>query len=264
MMQWAFSPQAEQDCEAQAISGRHYECRITRDKKDVRKIFQLRYEVFRKEYSSPKSLFGLDMDHYDRFADHLVVFHKESGNPVGTYRLISEDSRVGFYSEREFELSPFLALPGRKLELGRACVHPDHRNGAVLRMLWRGLLEFAQEREVDLLFGCSSVHVPEDEFGAAMLHRELRSLGAWSPISGVRPSRNFLMPEKMQAHWALAEAWLNEDPARDSDENSLLPPLVASYIRSGARVISAPAYDADFHCLDLLTVFSTPERESHA
>jgi putative hemolysin len=264
MIQWVLSAQADLDFELQGMSSRYYECRITRDKSDLRRIFQLRYEVFRQEYSSPRSIFGLDIDHYDRFADHLVVIHKETGNPVGTYRLIPEDSRAGFYSEREFDMSAFLEMPGRKLELGRACVHPDHRNGAVLRMLWRGLLDFAQDREIDLLFGCSSIHIPEDEFGAAMLHRELRSRGAWGPISGVRPTRDFVMPERMQAHWALAEAWLNEDPVRHSEEKSLLPPLVASYIRSGARVISAPAYDEDFHCLDLLTVFSVPGREVRA
>ncbi len=261
MMAWIFGPQAstiDWNSELPVFEGRDYECRVTRDRSDLRRVFQLRYEVFRREYASPASLFRIDIDQYDRFADHLVVFHKASGRPVGTYRLISEECPHGYYSEREFELGPFLSLPGRKLELGRACVHPEHRNGAVLRMLWRGLIEFAHERQFDLFFGCSSVLWPGKKPGAAALHAELVRRGAWAPIEGVRPTRRYAMPLGMREEWALAESgWIPPAQLRDDAVTpSLLPPLVASYLRSGARVLSAPAYDADFHCLDLLTAFS--------
>jgi putative hemolysin len=293
MVGWVFSPQLGFDLPAvsamPALESRDYECRLARDRSELRRVFQLRYEVFRQEYRSPASWFKIDVDDFDRYADHLVVFEKATGLPVGTYRLLEEGRAPSFYSAKEFSLEPFLKRPGKKLELGRACVHPQHRNGTVLRMLWRAVTQFAQERQIDLLFGCSSVllgdaHAEANWSGEAVsptcglidsLFQEMTSRGAWEPETGVAPLEKYRMPASARDAWrSLSQGWLKQGGGLELSGESatlterkssrVLPPLVLSYIRSGARMIAEPAWDADFHCLDLLTAFPISRKGGEA
>ncbi|NBW66346.1 GNAT family N-acetyltransferase, partial [bacterium] len=231
--------------------------------RELRKVFQLRYDVFRAEYGSPPSIFRLDVDGFDRHSIHLAVVDRTTRLPVGVYRLVAETSRMGFYSAREFALGPFLARPGVRLELGRACVHPEHRNGAVLRMLWKGLVDVARSQGADQMFGCSSVICPPTfERGAASvtllggLRQELDSLHALRPLQGVVPQKRYEMTRDMRHVWDVA----NAGEPLVSGASAIVPALLRSYIRAGAYVIAPPAYDREFRCLDLLTVFPLPPR----
>ena len=48
---------------------------------------------------------------------------------------------------------------GRKLlELGRSCVHPDHRGGSVMYHLWNGLAGYVFDNQIEILFGVASFH----------------------------------------------------------------------------------------------------------
>jgi len=243
--------------------GTRYECRVISDRRELRKVFQLRYDVFRAEYGSPPSIFRLDVDGFDRHSIHLAVIDRTTRLPVGVYRVVAETSRMGFYSAREFALGPFLARPGVRLELGRACVHPEHRNGAVLRMLWKGLVDVARSQGADHMFGCSSVICPPAfERGAASvtllggLRQELDSLHALRPLQGVVPQKRYEMTRDMRHVWDVA----NAGEPLVSGASAIVPALLRSYIRAGAYVIAPPAYDREFRCLDLLTVFPLPPR----
>ena len=50
---------------------------------------------------------------------------------------------AGFYSAQEFDFNPFCKLGEEVIELGRACVHRDHRSTDVLYLLWRGIAQYA-------------------------------------------------------------------------------------------------------------------------
>ena len=72
--------------------------------------------------------------------------HAPTGTIVGTYRLQTGAmafENAGFYSEREFDFSPYKQLGDSVIELGRACVHRDHRSTEVLYLLWRGIAQYA-------------------------------------------------------------------------------------------------------------------------
>src|SRR5947199_10424530 len=60
------------------------------------------------------------------------------------------------------------------IELGRACVHADHRNFNLLHLLWRGIARYAVERKARTLIGCSSISSQDPVEGAAM-YQKLRS-----------------------------------------------------------------------------------------
>ena len=113
--------------------------------------FRLRFLVFNLELNEGLDAAyttGHDIDEFDAICDHLIVEHAPTGKIVGTYRLQTGAmafENAGFYSEREFDFSPFRRLGDAVIELGRACVHRDHRSTDVLYLLWRGIAQYAIE-----------------------------------------------------------------------------------------------------------------------
>jgi putative hemolysin len=94
-----------------------------------------------------------------------------SGKLVGTYRLQSgfrAKGNLGYYSEQFFDFAPFERVREQVLELGRACVHTDYRNTAVLHMLWKGITRYALSCKARYLLGCSSVSSQDETEGMAL------------------------------------------------------------------------------------------------
>ena len=104
---------------------------------DLKLALKLRHDVFLEEGLNRSHESGLEFDTYDHRADHLMIIEKEKGYAVGTYRLICSDFSDIFYSQGEFNMDDFLNLEGRKLELGRACTHAEHRTGRTMDLLWQ-------------------------------------------------------------------------------------------------------------------------------
>ena len=81
---------------------------------------------------------------------------------IGCYRLLCRDVAEragGFYSQNEFDLTPFLNGAGRNLnivELGRSCVHPAFRSGKGISLMWKGLGVFTARHGIEAMMGCAS------------------------------------------------------------------------------------------------------------
>ncbi len=209
----------------------------------------LRYEVFYRELLEKRRIYGFDIDRFDFKCDHLIIIDKKSGRFVGTYRLISSLFAKKFYSETEFDISNILALPGVKLELGRACVHKDFRTGSSIALLWRGISEYMKLTDTQYLFGCSSVKVTDLHEIASMYQVLARDFMASSNLN-VYPKRRFTIRN------------FNELKAQVSDDDMLsvvekIPPLIKSYLNMGAHICGEPALDKKFRCADFLTLFNT-------
>src|SRR5205814_1206938 len=122
-----------------------YTCRLARSSQDIRAAQSLRFMVFNIELN--EGLEGsyvtcLDADPFDEVCDHLLVEQRATGEVVGTYRLQTGDEaarHLGFYSAQEFDLTPYERHRAELIELGRACVHIQHRNLVVLGLLWKGI-----------------------------------------------------------------------------------------------------------------------------
>jgi putative hemolysin len=110
--------------------------------RDLREALELRHEVFIREWQGRSTFTHLDVDDYDFHADHLIIKDKRSEEVVGTYRLLSSRFTDRFYSASEFSMDTFQVFPGTKLEMGRACVHKDYRDGRSIDLLWKGLTQY--------------------------------------------------------------------------------------------------------------------------
>ncbi len=215
------------------------------DESEVREAQRLRHLVFAQELGArlsppPGTPAGLDVDVYDPYCEHLLVRlggpGAEPGPVIGTYRVLTPAAaqRVGgLYSETEFDLTRLRPLRDKMVELGRSCVHPDHRSGGAILALWGALAEFMVRNGLDTMVGCASVSMRDGGHLAASLWEQLRHTHL-APIEWqVRP-RLPLPVDKLNRQLAV------EAPA-----------LIRGYLRCGARILGAPAWDPDFNTADL-------------
>ncbi|MCC2676972.1 MAG: putative N-acetyltransferase [Ramlibacter sp.] len=218
----------------------------------VREAQRLRYEVFAGEMGArlPTRIPGHDIDLFDDYCEHLLVRTEDTGQVVGTYRVLTpaQARRVGsFYSDTEFDLWRLRSLRERMVELGRSCVHPDHRQGGVILALWGALFEFMRRNELDTMIGCASI---------PMLHNGVVSgqlaAGIWHDLS-----RSHLAPIEYRVMPRLPLP-VDRFDAVDAEA----PPLVKGYLRLGAKVLGPPAWDPDFNTADLPMMMRLPDLPS--
>lgn len=208
---------------------------------DVRDVQRLRYKIFVE--AEGRSAFTndarLDIDEFDDYCDHLIVRDTKTLEAVGTYRMLNpaEARRAGrFYSESEFDLIRLKHLRDRTVETGRACIHPDYRSGAVIMLLWAGLAAYMQRQRCEYLIGCASICLADGGYNASAVYRGLTESQLAPPEYRVTPHTPFPLHD---AH---------------AGQQAHVPPLLKGYLRSGAWVCGAPAWDADFHTADLFVL----------
>jgi len=210
---------------------------FARSADDILDAQRLRHRIFAGEMGArlPSRIPGVDHDIYDPYCEHLVVRDTQSGEIVGTYRILSPENarQVGFYSENEFDLTRLQHLRPRLVEIGRSCVHPDYRTGATISLLWSGLARYMLDGGYDYLMGCASISMADGGHTAASLYTRLSADYLGSAEYRVFP------------RCPLPLAALKRDlPAE-------VPPLIKGYLRAGAWICGEPAWDPDFNTADL-------------
>lgn len=205
---------------------------------------RLRHQVFSAELGI--ELPGeLDTDPFDEFCDHLIVTHTVTNEIVGTYRLRppgrgdSGDSATSsrLYSEGEFDLSELAPMRGSLIEAGRSCVHPDHRSGAVITLMWAAMARYALLSGHRYLAGCASV--PLGDGGAAAAN-----------MCALMPKHSVPGGLRVRPH----VPWLPAQELPRTPSYARLPPLLRGYLRLGAQVCGPPAYDAEFGVADFFVL----------
>jgi putative hemolysin len=220
----------------------NYATRLARNSAEVRAAQSLRFEVFNLELHEGLDQSydtGLDADPFDDVCDHLIVEHLPSQHVVGTYRLQTGANAArhgGYYCEQEFEFAVFEALRPELIELGRACVHPQHRNLVVLGMLWKGIADYAKQHGARYLFGCSSL-TSQDPAAGASAYTELCRRNLAAPPWRTRPLAKYDCP---------LDQLLEESPR--------IPKLLRAYLSLGAKICGPPALDRCFKTIDFLTM----------
>ena len=120
---------------------------LTTEPEAVRAAQRLRHRVFADEPGARLTTDepGVDVDRFDAFCDHLIVREERTGEVVGTYRMLPpERARAAgsLYAQREFVIDELAPLRRSLVETGRSCVHPDHRTGAVVGLVWAGIARY--------------------------------------------------------------------------------------------------------------------------
>jgi len=219
-----------------------YATRVARTEAEIRAAQALRFEVFNLELNeglAASHATGLDADPFDAVCDHLLVEHIPSGSIVGTYRLqtgTTAGKNLGYYSAQEFDFSPFEPMRHEIVELGRACVHKQHRNLLVLGRLWKGIADYAKERGAGYLIGCSS-------------------LTSQNPAEGASAYSELCRKNLADTAWRTQPLPAYECPLDAVTEEKVhIPKLLRAYLTVGAKICGPPALDHHFKTIDFLTL----------
>lgn len=217
---------------------------------ELKRAFQLRYEVFHKEFKGLERSTGWDIDEYDFLCDHLIIIDEKNQKLAGAYRLNCSEFSESFYSSREFNIDRILAQNGVKTELGRACIQKEYRRGIVISLLWKGIAEYMRKSKSQVLFGCASFQVKTPR-QAALLHRYFFEERKYAPEYFSPPTLAYKMPD--------FEAWETHfKRPLTSDERTeaelMIPGLCKAYLKMGAYLGGEPAWDEEFLCIDFLTI----------
>src|SRR5918996_2875786 len=144
-----------------------FEVKIATERSEIEQAQRLRFQVFNLELNKglqSSYAHGLDIDEFDPYCDHLLVRDLKSGDVVGTYRLMlgsQARQNIGFYSEREFDLSQIKLLDGELMELGRSCARKDFRDRALIPLMWEAIADQVKKHQVRYLFGCGSLYTTD-------------------------------------------------------------------------------------------------------
>ena len=167
-----------------------------------------------------------------------------SDRVVGYSRILTNDLAAqagGFYSETEFDLSS-IVKPGKTyMEIGRTCVDPDFRSGAVIGLLWSGIAQFMSAHNIDCLMGCASISLNDGYSRAIAIINHLREKHYTSEDQRAEP----------KVHVPRIDV--------DIDGKSLIPPLLKAYLRIGVKVCGEPCLDKDFNVADALILLKREE-----
>ena len=227
------------------FTSNNFEVRLTRNQEELDEVFKLRYKDLLLYYnSSNTNENGQFKDEYDDYCDHLIVIDLTNNEIVGTYRLVKKEHikiHGKFVTEYEYDISKIKQY--EVLELGRAVVKEEYRNGSVIMLLWRGLTKYALANNIKYMFGTGSFQGinPEDYKHALsyiyynhLSDEKVRVKTAHGPNSKL----NLLKEEEI-------------DPILAKKQ---IPPLIKGYIKIGATFGEDAFLDVPFNSLDVFVL----------
>lgn len=231
---------------------------VTQDPEYVEAAQRLRYRIFFDEMGgkahNPEVIEQQrDFDAYDEVCDHLLVLdhdRPEGGQQVvGTYRLLRRAAmeKIGrFYTENEFDITAIKQYPAEVMELGRSCVDVEYRNRAVMQLLWRGIGEYVERHNVELMFGCASFNGTDiEQYKLALSYLY----------------HNHLAPKELRPV-TLPEYFNSIDliPAHEIDAKkalTTLPALIKGYLRLNGFIGDGAFIDPECNSIDVSIVVKT-------
>ena len=221
---------------------------LARNPAEVAEAQSLRYKVFAEEMGAQLTgAGGLDVDGFDACCEHLLVRDSATNQVVGTYRILNPNNASeagGYYSAGEFDLSRLAHLFNNMVEVGRACVHQNYRNGGTIAMLWSGLANYMQMHNYEYMIGCASVPIHDGGHMAASLYHKLKD-------DYLSPAEYRVFPHNPLPIHALKK-----------DLQVVCPPLIKGYMRLGAYICGEPAWDASFNTADMLVMLPLSKIQS--
>ncbi len=242
--------------EEDLISNNRYLVRFAQSKEDLQKAQRLRYRVFNIELGeglNGSHQLQLDVDKYDDQCHHLMVIERAENEVIGTYRMQTYESAAGnngYYTANEFNIS---ALPDtilkQSVEVGRACIDAQHRNGRVLFFLWRGLAKYMTYFNKRYLLGCCSLtsQSPQEAWNVQQYL-----------INHGHLHKNLQVETQQEYHCA------RKEPNKEAIAHIILPKLFRLYMDLGAKVCSPPALDAEFKTIDYLVLLDIESLDERA
>lgn len=229
---------------AGSMSAGRYDVRLAESDQEIQEAQKLRYEVLYKESGGriTKEMLNAEReeDEWDEIAYHVVVLDRRNEHQVvGTIRLVSNSSLAenqSFYTEHAFNLDGVLNHYKKSLELSRACVSPEGRGGAILMLLWKFTMQFIEQNDFDVLFGCASFSGTDYK-----KHTEILSY-----LYDKHLATPELMPVPKDTVTSVAIEDFTTKPGTGKDRGKV-PTMLRGYLKVGARISDHAVIDSVFN-----------------
>lgn len=129
----------------------------------LKEIGRLREITFRKVGEGTGK--SLDLDNYDLYYKHIVLWNPEDLDIVGAYRLgecksiVEKYGKKGLYNSEQFDITDnFDAILSESIEVGRSFIQPKYWKSNALDFIWQGIGAYlSQNPEIRFLWGAVSI-----------------------------------------------------------------------------------------------------------
>lgn len=243
----------------------------------MQEIGRLREQTFREVGEG--TLKATDIDEYDLYYHHLILYDREAKRIAGAYRLVNgkvlfeQLGKRGFYTHTLFKMkSPFAQVLSNSAELGRSFIVQDYQNKRLpLFMLWQGILDSVQK------FGCRYV------IGPVSISNNYTRKSQWLMVefikqnhfnetmaNWVKPRNKFKLSRppseiKNMLSFAKSDMQLLDKIIKDIEtSNQAVPVLVKKYIKQNAKMIAFNLDPAFNNTLDGLMVLDLNEMPTNS
>lgn len=196
----------------------------------------------------------MDIDQFDFYYWHLLLWHKSNKELAGAYRAGNTDEVIrahgikGLYTHTVFRYDERLFMKiGSALELGRSFVRSEYqRHYASLLMLWKGIARFVADRpQTPVLFGAVSISSDYNSLSREMIVRyfEQRDDGR-EFVDLVRPRTPFRPPllrrwDDTALHNGIRDLDELAEPIADVEEDGKgIPVLIKQYAKLGGKMVA--------------------------
>jgi len=241
----------------------------------IREIGRLRELTFREVGEGTNR--AIDLDEYDFYYHHLIIWDNEAEAIVGAYRLgkgkeiLSQYGIKGFYINSLFRIRrSFEPILSESLELGRSFIVKEYQRKAMpLFLLWKGLLTvLLMHAEYRYLIGPVSISNEFSSLSKSLIVEFIRNNCYDSSMARhIKPRKklNLQVDKRIDRDIIIAasEKDINkvEKVVSDVDYGYRIPVLLKKYLEINAKIIGFNV-DPDFNnCLDglvMLDVYEIP------
>jgi putative hemolysin len=196
---------------------------------------------------------GRDLDRFDRYYWHVLLWNKNKRELVGAYRagntaeIVAERGVSGLYTSTLFRYhARIFEKLGPALELGRSFIRPEYqRQYAPLLLLWKGIARLLASHDgTPVLFGAVSISNEYSGASREMIYRFFEARMQEDELAGlIAPRRPFrpagLRPWDCRAMChALRDLEELSQPITDVEADGKgLPILLRQYARIGGKLL---------------------------
>lgn len=226
----------------------------------IQEIGRLRELTFRSVGEG--TLKEKDLDMYDEYYRHLVLYDTESNKLVGAYRLgigaeIYDKLGVGgFYLSTLFRFDePFHKVLSESIELGRAFIVQEYQRSPMsLYLLWKGIVMTLIQYNAKYMLGGVSISNDYCDTSKSVIVQLMKTFYTDNELSPYVHARNEYMPSLESAEWDLISKGGVPDMKKidglidelEPEQAMKVPVLLKKYLKQNARLVGFNI-DADFN-----------------
>ena len=208
----------------------------------------------------------IDLDPYDIYYSHLIIWDKSKGALVGAYRIGKGDEIMvqhgakGFYLHSLFKMKKeFRSYLSKSVELGRSFIASDYqRKPTTLFLLWKGILLFMDKNPTyRYLIGPVSMSTSFSRFTKELVVTYAQQHLQVKQFAGlIHPRKRFKLSLRNEKKVATLLGGIDSDIEKldkliqETDKGLRLPILLKKYIGLNAKLISFNVDPLFNNCLD--------------